>query len=465
MGGSIRGSMDPVELSDPQTKNQIFKIRFWVIFHYSSSVSTRLSSLSCYSATLPFSIDLTPGFDVHVVRTDTMARTKVPRVRDPLCFRSNEAEAQYANYARRRGSHVNLAELALFNVEGAFGDMGWLPVITYDACTCPNLVRQFYCNLQVVGNYNDVEHGQELRITSYVKGVHISFDYRQLADLLGILYDGPMMRACYLRPAPQVFCKIIQHNLILQSGHYEMVSQLTQFLIYNICTRQPVCLPYIIMRTMISATLAGHRGNLPYGRMIKVLPTRLGVDLVDEKIQEKTFSSPLDWEAICKMGLRDAEVSDEERNAMMRLHTRVEMADAEAAAAVARAWVDPIDDDNRMYMDVDSIPLPSPTHAAGVGTSFATDPVPKAGPSHAAGPSLPPSAMMEMLQKIRDAQRRSDARMGELLEVQRATDQRIAGFTASLQTTQTQIAWLTRVYAEDYDRDREAPPPPTPPAS
>ncbi|KAJ4973452.1 hypothetical protein NE237_006626 [Protea cynaroides] len=441
-----------------------------------------------------------------------MARTKVPRVRAPLRFRSNEAEAQYANYARKKvegGRMVDLAELALFNVEGAFGVMGWLPVITYDACTCPDLVRQFYCNLQVVGNYNDVEHGQELCITSYVKGVHISFDYRQLTDLLGIPYDGPMVycapgepqfvememrpeidnqllrpdrwqiRACYLRPAPRVFCKIIQHNLIPQSGHYERVSQLTQFLIYNICTRQPVCLPYIIMRTMISATLAGHRGNLPYGRMITVFLTRLGVDLVDEKIQEKTFSSPLDWEAICKMGLRDAEVSDEERNAMVRPHTRVEMADAEAAAAAARARVDPIDDDDHMYMDVDSIPPPSPTHAAGVGTSSAADPVPEAGPSHAAGPSLPPSATMEMLQEIRDAQRRSDlrmdellvaqhasdARMGEFLEVQRATDQRIAGLTASLQTTQTQIAWLTRVYAEDYDRDREAPPPPTLPAS
>ncbi|KAJ4969413.1 hypothetical protein NE237_016114 [Protea cynaroides] len=265
-----------------------------------------------------------------------MGHTQVPRLRDPLHFRSNEVEAQYADYARKKvkGGHmVNLAKLTLFNVEGAFGDMGWLLVITYDACTCPDLVHQFYCNLQVVGNYNDVEHGQELRITSYVKGVHISFDYWQLADLLGIAYDGPMvycapgepqfvememraeidnqllrpdrwqMRACYLRPAPRVFCKIIQHNLIPQSGHYERVSQLTQFLIYCICTRQPVCLPYIIMRTMISATLSGHRGNLPYGRMITVLLTRLGVDLVDEKIQEKTFSSPLDWEAIwgCEM--------------------------------------------------------------------------------------------------------------------------------------------------------------------
>ncbi|KAJ4980293.1 hypothetical protein NE237_031130 [Protea cynaroides] len=344
-----------------------------------------------------------------------MARTKVPRVRDPLRFRSNEAEAQYADYARKKvegGRMVNMAELALFNV---------------------------------VGNYNDVEHGQELRITSYVKGVHFSFDYRQLADLLGIPYDGPMV---YCAPGEPQFVEMEMRaeidNQLLRPDRWQM----------RACYLRPAPRVFFLL-------------------------TRLGVDLVDEKIQEKTFSSPLDWEAICKMGLRDAEVSDEERNAMVRPHTRVKMADAEAAAAAARARVDPVDDDDRMYMDVNSIPPPSPTHAAGVGTSYAAAPAPEAGTSHSADPSLPPSAMMEMLQEIRDAQRRSDlrmdellaaqhasdARMGELLEVQRATDQRIAGLTASLQTTQTQIAWLTRVYAEDYDRDREAPPPPSPPAS
>ncbi|KAJ4967541.1 hypothetical protein NE237_019390 [Protea cynaroides] len=394
-----------------------------------------------------------------------MARTKVPRVRDPIRFRSSEAEAQYSHYAHKKvegGRMVNLAELALFNVERAFGDMGWLPVITYDACTCPDLVR----------------------------GVNISFDYLQLADLLGIPYDGPMvyctpgepqfvstemraeidsqllrpdrwqMRACYMRPAPRVFCKIIHHNLIPHSGHYERVSQLTQYLLYNICTRQPVCLPYIIMRTMISATLPSHRGNLPYGRMITILLTPLGVDLVDEKVQDKTFSSPLDWEVICKMGMRDAQVSDEERNETVHPHTRIEIADAEAATAVARVHADPTDDDGRMYMDVDSIPTPSPTHVARAGTSSTAGPAPETGPSHVAGPSRPASDMMVMLHEIREAQCRSDLRMEELLDAQIRTDQRVADLTASLQATQTQVAWLTRVYVEDYDKDCEAPPPP-----
>ncbi|KAJ4969823.1 hypothetical protein NE237_002922 [Protea cynaroides] len=235
------------------------------------------------------------------------------------------------------------------------------------------------------------------------------------------------MRACYMRSAPRVFCKIIQHNLIPQSGHYERVSQLTQYLLYSICTRQPVCLPYIIMRTMISATLPSHRGNLPYRRMITILLTRLGVDLVDEKIQEKTFSSPLDWEAICKMGLRDAQVSDEERNEMVRPHTHIEITDAEATAAAVGVPGGAVGDDDRLYKVVDSIPPPSSTHAVGASTSFPT------GPSHAAGPSRPPSDdMLSMFHEIRETQRASDLRIVELLDAQRRTEQRVANLTASL---------------------------------
>ncbi|KAJ4951843.1 hypothetical protein NE237_028675 [Protea cynaroides] len=263
------------------------------------------------------------------------------------------------------------------------------------------------------------------------------------------------MRACYLHSDPRIYCKIIQHNLIPQSGHYERMSQLTQYLLYYICTRQPVFLQYIIMCTMITATLPSHTGNLLYGSIITTFLTRLGVDLVDEKIQEKSFSSPLDWEAICKMGMRDAQVSDEERNAMVRPCTRVEIADAEAAAAAAGVHMEPASDDDHLYMDVDSIPPPSPTHVAGVSTSYT------------AGLSHPPSDMMEVLHEIREAQRRSNLRMGELLDAQRrsdmrmgelidaqrrsdmrmeellgaqrGTDQWVADLTASLQTTQTQI--------------------------
>ena len=158
--------------------------------------------------------------------------------------------------------------------------------------------------------------------------------------------------------------------------------------------------------------------NLPYRRLITTLLTRLGVDLVDERIQEKTFSSALDWEAICRMGMRDAQVSDDERNTLVCPRTRVEIADAEAAAAAAGAGVHggehEDEDEDRMLMDLDSIPPPSHTHTTGVD------------PSHAAGPSHPPSDdMMGLLREIREAQRMSDLRVGELLDAQCTSDMRV----------------------------------------
>ncbi|KAJ4969514.1 hypothetical protein NE237_016215 [Protea cynaroides] len=173
--------------------------------------------------------------------------------------------------------------------------------------------------------------------------------------------------------------------------------------------------------------------------------TCLQVDLVNERIHEDTFSTDLDWEAICRMGMRDAQVSDEERNAMVHPRTRVEIADAEVAAAATTEVHegDAKEDDDRMFMDVDVIPPPSPLHSTGAGPSRV--------PSHSVGPSHPPpDDVMGLLHEIREAQR--------------ATDQRVVDLAASLQVTQTQVAWLTRVYPEDYDRDREAPPPAAPPA-
>ncbi|KAJ4978841.1 hypothetical protein NE237_009621 [Protea cynaroides] len=208
---------------------------------------------------------------------------------------------------------------------------------------------------------------------------------------------------------------------------------------------------------MIRAMMPSLVGNQTYGRLIITLLTRLHVNLLDERIHEDTFSSDLDWEAICKMGMRDAQVSDEKRKALVHPHTRIERADAEVAAAGAGVHGVDAEDDDRMYMDVDAIPPPSPLPSTGAGPSRV--------PSHTAGPSHPPSDdMMGLLHEIREAQRTTHWRVGELLDAQRSSDQRMTDLTASLQMTQTQVAWLTRVYAEDYDRDRESPPPPAPPA-
>ncbi|KAJ4964889.1 hypothetical protein NE237_016738 [Protea cynaroides] len=216
---------------------------------------------------------------------DSMARTKVPRAHDPVRFLSNEAKAQYARYERKKvegGRCVNLASLTLFNMEGAFGDMGWLPVITYEACTRPALVKQFYCNLQ-------------------------------LADLLGISNDGPLV---YCAPKEPQFLSLEMRaeidSQLIRDDRWEMKA------INLRLEPRPIYLPYIIIRTMLRATLPGH---------------------------------------------------DDERNALVRPRTRVEVADAAAAAAAAGAGVHGGDagDDDHMFMDVDSIPPPSPLHSTGAG--------------------------------------------------------------------------------------------------
>ncbi|KAJ4960197.1 hypothetical protein NE237_020107 [Protea cynaroides] len=160
------------------------------------------------------------------------------------------------------------------------------------------------------------------------------------------------------------------------------------------------------------------------------------------------------------MGMWEAQVSDDERNALVRPRTRVEVADAEAVAAAATGagvYRGDAEDEDRMYMDVDSLPSPSPPHSTRAGPSQT--------PSRMASPSRPPSDDMMGLQcEITEAQCAMDLRVGELLDAQRVSDQWMAALIASFQTSQTQVAWLTRVNAEDYDRDREAPPPPSPPA-
>ncbi|KAJ4973756.1 hypothetical protein NE237_006930 [Protea cynaroides] len=322
-----------------------------------------------------------------------MSQPKNPKQYDAFRFCS-VAEAQYPWYQRKRvevGRFVNLPSLALFDVENAFRIMGWLPVTQYHESTCPELVKHFYCNLQLEGDPEDLARGRELRITSWVKGVPISFDTQQLVELLNISNAGELvycaprerkfltevmraevsrqilrsdrweMRAINLRSEPRVYCKIIQHNLVPQSGHYDTVSQLTQYLIYSICTRQPVCLPYIIIRTMHRATTPGLKGNLPYGRLVTTLLTRLYVNLEGERFYEDSMSADLDWDAICRMEMQGMQVSDEERNALERPLGRV----ATAAATFEAVVTEGDGNDDRMYMDVDDILPLTPQHTTG----------------------------------------------------------------------------------------------------
>ncbi|KAJ4972531.1 hypothetical protein NE237_005705 [Protea cynaroides] len=115
---------------------------------------------------------------------------------DEHWFRSLEAQARFPWFDSKNiesGRRVNLDQLDRFDVRVAFDALGWVPVISYTDTTRPNLVKHFYANLELHGDVNDPNQGRDLRISSYVKGVHISFDTHRLADLLGVPNDGDLV--------------------------------------------------------------------------------------------------------------------------------------------------------------------------------------------------------------------------------------------------------------------------------
>ncbi|KAJ4957618.1 hypothetical protein NE237_024729 [Protea cynaroides] len=179
-----------------------------------------------------------------------------PVLYDERYFRSEAAASRLAWFRAKRievGHFVNLEHLHRFDVEVAFGAMGWLSIIQYRETTRHSLVKLFYADLEVEGDLNDWEHARDLRITSYVKGVMNSFNTAKLAVLLEIPDDGEfiyypprakgylsevmraaiaeqillpcrIMLASNLRPEPRLYCRIIQHDIVPQSGHYGELS-------------------------------------------------------------------------------------------------------------------------------------------------------------------------------------------------------------------------------------------------
>ncbi|KAJ4968568.1 hypothetical protein NE237_015269 [Protea cynaroides] len=166
------------------------------------------------------------------------------------------------------------------------------------------------------------------------------------------------MKAASLRPVPRVYSRIIQHNIVPQSGHYSELSQLTQYITYCVCTGERVSLPYLIIRTMHQATLADQASNLPYGRLITSLLRRLGVSMRGEVTVEDTMTSDIDWDAIQRMQMVDLPVSDDELEARPRPLGRVAAAAAVAVAANAAYAAELERDDDEDRAEGVSAPAP-----------------------------------------------------------------------------------------------------------
>ncbi|KAJ4964967.1 hypothetical protein NE237_016816 [Protea cynaroides] len=296
---------------------------------------------------------------------------------------------------------------------------------------------------------NDPNQGRDLRISSYVRGVPISFNTHQLANLLGVPNDGDLvycppkakgyltedlrreiahqilnpgapMKAASLRPVLRVYSRIIQHNIVPQSDHYSGLSQLTQYITYCVCTGERVSLPYLIIGTMHQATLADKASNLPYGHLITSLLHHLGVSMRGEVTVEDTMTSDIDWNAIRRMQMVDLPVSDDELEARPRSLGRVAATAAAAAAANAAYAAELERDDDEDRAEGSPVPAPHPTLAAPPSTSTA-------------GPSQPPSdTMMGMMMEIWDTQRKMSRDLAQLAR--------------SLRVTQDQVHWLRVAY-------------------
>ncbi|RVW59588.1 Retrovirus-related Pol polyprotein from transposon RE1 [Vitis vinifera] len=164
----------------------------------------------------------------------------------------------------RRGRSINFFQLQYFGLEGLFGWMGWLPVVTISKLIFPTMVHAFYSR---------VTYGLSGPITSTVRGVEIklspksicrifnipsvglwvyepkvwlimlSFEPREAIQRMYDLVDAQGMGkplAHSLTVSSRVLHHIICSILLPQEGHRDEVSYLEAFFIDSIMTGRQI---------------------------------------------------------------------------------------------------------------------------------------------------------------------------------------------------------------------------------
>ncbi|KAJ4970440.1 hypothetical protein NE237_003539 [Protea cynaroides] len=133
-----------------------------------------------------------------------------------------------------------------------------------------------------------------------------------------LLKAGVVHQLGNFHPISRVYCRILQHNLLLQGGHYDEISIFYQYLTYYILTHHQVCLLYVLMRQMIVVAECDRARNLPYGKLLASLFALLGVDILDDYECDEIVGSDFDWIVINKMKMQKKVISDEELEAKPR---------------------------------------------------------------------------------------------------------------------------------------------------
>ncbi|GFZ18474.1 hypothetical protein Acr_27g0002130 [Actinidia rufa] len=199
--------------------------------------------------------------------------------------------------------------------------LGWSALIPLPTSVYSDLVRYFYCNLEV-GNLDK----PEFSIDSYVRGKHIELNPTILSQIIGVPNEGELIfldrpsqlknhvnRAEMneivsirgtvgashhkdLKKEYRLFHKFIAYNVVPQHGHYNQVSTMDNFIIYRSATNDPLNLNYIILREM--AYIRNHKKrSLPYGALLTKVFEHFGVSFrnqhdqhIDEGFSNYTIS-------------------------------------------------------------------------------------------------------------------------------------------------------------------------------
>ncbi|KAJ4978682.1 hypothetical protein NE237_009462 [Protea cynaroides] len=190
----------PVAHISPKVRSSLLRWRFLSVslsFYSPSGASKSVStSTKSINSSLSYNMSKRRGAGKRSYMPGMNPPHPPPVPYDARFFRSEATASRLAWFRAKRievGRFVNLEHLHRFNIEAAFGAMGWLPIIQYRETTRPSLVKLFFANLEVEGDPNDWDNARDLRITSYVKGMMISFNTAELAALLEIPDDGDLI--------------------------------------------------------------------------------------------------------------------------------------------------------------------------------------------------------------------------------------------------------------------------------
>ncbi|GFZ06751.1 hypothetical protein Acr_18g0009210 [Actinidia rufa] len=195
--------------------------------------------------------------------------------------------------------------------------LGWNTLIPLPKNVYSDLVRYFYCNLEV-GNLDNAE----FTIDSYVRGKHIVLNPTILSQIIGVPNDGELIflekpsqlknhvnkaemnetvsihgtvgasQHKELKKEFRLFHKFISYNVTPKHGHHNQVSTMENFIIYRSAIEDPLNLNYIILREMAYVRTHKNR-SLPYGALLTKIFEHFEVNLRNQSIQtiDEGFSS------------------------------------------------------------------------------------------------------------------------------------------------------------------------------